>query len=139
MNPNIWGPPTWEFLHSITLNYPVCPNEVQKNNIKNFFNNLQSILPCEKCQLNYKQHLIKSPLTDQILSSRTTLIRWLFDIHNEVNISTGKKVITFEYFLEKYNRMYSGTSRYITPLNILIFFIVFVLIILSLLYLFFRS
>ena len=26
MEPNIWGPGAWTFLHSITLNYPNNPN-----------------------------------------------------------------------------------------------------------------
>ena len=37
MNPKIWGPHAWIFLHSITLNYPENPTpELKKNNIKDF-------------------------------------------------------------------------------------------------------
>ena len=37
MNPKIWGPGGWLFLHSITLNYPENPTENDKMYHKNFF------------------------------------------------------------------------------------------------------
>ena len=57
MNPKIWGKHAWIFLHSITLAYPNCPTDEEKNNTKNFFISLENILPCYECRRNYKKHL----------------------------------------------------------------------------------
>ena len=57
MNPEIWGPPAWTFLHSVTLAYPDNPSDRDKSNYENFFNELQPILPCAKCSQNYMKHL----------------------------------------------------------------------------------
>ena len=37
MEPEIWGPNAWTFLHTITLNYPENPSEDDKQNHKDFF------------------------------------------------------------------------------------------------------
>ena len=37
MNPEVWGPPAWTFLHSITLAYPDNPSDIDKSNYENFF------------------------------------------------------------------------------------------------------
>ena len=37
MDPEIWGPSTWIFLHTITLNYPNNPTIYDKQNYKNFY------------------------------------------------------------------------------------------------------
>ena len=33
MNPEIWGPPAWMFLHSISLAYPKNPTDVDKTKL----------------------------------------------------------------------------------------------------------
>ena len=41
MNVNKWGPGGWEFLHSITFNYPLDPIDTDKENYRIFFNQLK--------------------------------------------------------------------------------------------------
>jgi len=96
MIPEKWGPSAWTFLHYITLGYPTCPTEEQKNNYKQFFYSLQNILPCEKCKEHFSNNISKIPLTDDILNSKEKLFNWLVDIHNQVNIITGKKELSYE-------------------------------------------
>ena len=36
MNPKIWGPHAWVFLHTITLNFPENPTPEQKKYYKDF-------------------------------------------------------------------------------------------------------
>lgn len=102
IKPNVWGPPGWKFLHYVTLGYPNNPTNVDKINIKNFFINVGKILPCLKCRHNFEQHLIKYPLNDDVLSSRINLVKWLFNIHNEVNIKTNKPIKQFSDFMDEY-------------------------------------
>ena len=86
MESTIWGPSAWNFLHSITFNYPISPTYVDKQNHQNFFENLQYILPCPQCQNHYAKNIQKHPIQ---LNSRKELVDWLIDIHNEVNIANN--------------------------------------------------
>lgn len=96
MNPKIWGPHGWYFLHCVTLEYPNKPTLVEKNEIKRLFFELQNTLPCIECRENYKKHLVKRPLTLRVLSSRTSLACWLIDIHNDVNRMLKKPIMSYE-------------------------------------------
>jgi len=118
MNPIIWGKYGWFFLHSITLGYPSCPTKTEKTQFKNFFTNIGNVLPCDRCKINYKSHLKKFPLNDDILSSKIKLIHWLIDIHNSVNKINGKKVLTYEEAIGIYSEKYDETL--IKKYNILI-------------------
>jgi hypothetical protein len=88
--PNAWGPYGWNFLHYVTLGYPINPNNEDKKNYKLFFESLKNILPCPKCAKHYEENLKVLPLSDDILDDKEKLIKWLIDVHNRVNVSTGK-------------------------------------------------
>ena len=88
--PNAWGPYGWNFLHFVTLGYPINPNNEDKKNYKLFFESLRNILPCPKCAKHYEENLKVLPLTDDILDDKEKFIKWLIDVHNRVNVSTGK-------------------------------------------------
>lgn len=80
-------------MHFVTLSYPDSNqniSEQDKTHVKDFFLSVKNVLPCENCRLHFEQNLEKFPLNDNILSSKDNLIKWLVDIHNEVNIRTGK-------------------------------------------------
>ena len=96
INPKIWGQAGWIFLHSITFSYPVNPDENDRNRMKNFFLNVQYILPCERCQNNYHRHLQELPLNDFVLSTRKNLIEWLINIRNKSNNELGKPNLTLK-------------------------------------------
>ena len=87
-NNNIWGPPAWTFLHTVTYNYPENPTEDDKHNFYNFFMSIQHILPCEKCKEHYKQNIQKYDLKNS-LGSRQELVKWLIDLHNDINKDNG--------------------------------------------------
>lgn len=105
MNQNIWGSHLWFSLHTITLNYPLKPTDEDKENYKNFFISLKNVIPCSVCKKNYKRHLNEHPLDDQ-LNSRKDLVYWLIDIHNMVNGEIGKKILSYETVLKKYENVY---------------------------------
>lgn len=105
MNQNIWGPTLWFSLHTITMNYPNQPTFLQKKDYKNFFTSLQYVIPCKVCRNNYQRHLIEHPI-DNFLNSRKSLVFWLIDIHNMVNSETGKKVLSYDKVIEKYEKIY---------------------------------
>ena len=129
-SPNIWGPIAWNFLNCVVMSYPLVPTDEAKTNMRHFFTNFGTVLPCGKCRLNYVKHLEKFPLNDTVLASRTNLIKWLIDIHNEVNKSTGKRVLTYDEgvkcMLEQYND--NGSMKWCFTVIIAIIFIIVILI-----------
>ena len=62
LDPRIWGPKGWFFLHSIALNYPKNPTDHDKRNFKQFFESIQYVLPCPQCSQHYSENLQKNPL-----------------------------------------------------------------------------
>ena len=73
MEPEIWGPHAWQFLHSITLSYPDNPTIEDKNNYAQFFNSIQNILPCQNCKDHYTQNLQEFPV-EQHLDNKDSLL-----------------------------------------------------------------
>lgn len=105
MNQNIWGPHLWFSLHSISFNYPLKPSIEDKKNYKNFFLSLQEVIPCSVCKKNYKRHLNEHPLQDY-LDSRKSLVYWVIDMHNMVNAEIGKKTLSYDIIIKKYEDVY---------------------------------
>jgi len=105
MNQNIWGPHLWFSLHTISFNYPIKPSEKDKEEYKLFFKNLQEVIPCSVCKKNYKRHLNEHPIEDY-LNSRKLLVYWVIDMHNMVNAEIGKKILSYDIVLKKYEDVY---------------------------------
>lgn len=134
MDPEIWGPHAWIFLHTITLNYPNNPTIQDKQNYKNFFINLHHILPCEWCAKNYLIHLQKYPI-DNYLNTKKNLTQWLINIHNEINKLFNKKTINYSEFINIYKKLYNKNKNLytFTFYNIIIFILIIIIIILTIL------
>lgn len=90
IDPSLWGESGWVFLHSIALAYPNNPSDIDKKNIKNFFTITGDVLPCTRCRDNFKQHLKKFPLSDEVLSSKLGIVTWINNINNEVDKEVAK-------------------------------------------------
>ena len=124
IKPDIWGPHGWKFMHYVSLGYPSNPSEEDKRNYKNFYTSLQHILPCAKCAQNYSHNLKKYPI-DNHLGSRDTLIRWVIDIHNQVNNELGKKEYTYIEALDLYTSTPREFGDYLFKLAVLIIILYF--------------
>lgn len=111
LNPKIWGPHTWFFLDSIVLSLPNKLNNEQRHNYKNFFTSLQYVLPCEGCRNHYTENLKKYPLTDQILSNKENMIKWLLNIHNNIRKENKTIPISIKQFFEYYYKQYDDKKN----------------------------
>ena len=111
MEPNIWGPGAWLFLHSITLNYPDKPTTNIKKIYSDFFNRLPDILPCDICNSNFKKHLSQYPVRFH-LNSKESLCKWLVKIHNLTNIDNKKSTVSYDKFIQNYQKIYSTSWNY---------------------------
>ena len=70
MEPEVWGPPGWTFLHTITLNYPEKPTINEKEKYGDFFSLLGEVLPCERCKKHYKKNTEELPINLNSSSDR---------------------------------------------------------------------
>lgn len=134
MNPKIWGPSAWLFLHTVTFNYPNNPTEEDKRNYLTFFNSLKHIIPCPLCKEHYIENLKNIPIN---LDSKDKLIEWLFDVHNSVNKQKETKIYTHEELYDIYYHKYKSKQlkdkdkykdylKYILLLIIIILGIIFI-------------
>jgi hypothetical protein len=105
MNQNIWGSHLWFSLHTMSFNYPLKPTNEEKEEYKQFFIYLQYVIPCSKCKKNYQRHLKEHPI-DSHLENRKKLVYWVIDIHNMVNGEIGKKILSYDIVIKKYEEVY---------------------------------
>ena len=91
-----WGFCGWQFLHTITFNYPEVIDEKDQEHVerrtytKQLFENLQYTLPCKYCRESFKQFLKELPI-DGNLDCREKLTYWFYQIHNKVNAKLRKQ------------------------------------------------
>ena len=109
MDPNLWGPPAWYFLHTLTYTYPKNPTKEDQEAIVSFFESLRHLLPCTVCRTNYEDHFAALPIREHS-HSRETMIKWLIDIHNEVNKETGKPSVSYESILNTRPPQYASNE-----------------------------
>ena len=117
LDPNIWGPQAWFFLHSIALTYPESPTEIQKQNYKTFFESLQNVLPCLGCQNHYSNNLKDTPIGDN-LDDNKKLNKWLIEMHNKVNKLNNKPTMEYKEYLDYYKNIYSNPNNIKNPYNL---------------------
>ena len=88
---SVWGPAIWHSLHIISFNYPVKPNNEEKNYYRNYVLSLQNVLPCGACRKNLKMNFKHLPLKMADMESRDSFSRYIYDLHELVNKMLKKK------------------------------------------------
>lgn len=116
MDAEIWGPKAWFFLHSVSFAYPDRPSNEEKESVIRLFRSLKHLLPCVHCKEHYRQHVTEQDLR-LASESRSSLIRWVLDLHNEVNRSLKKKEWTVDMLLQYYKKQYQNDPESKTTLN----------------------
>ena len=99
---NAWGSSMWNTLHFVALGYPNNPSEVDKKNYKNFYEKIQTIIPCEECSKHLETNLSEIPI-DKYLDSKDKLFEWTVLLHNSVNKMLNKS----EWSIKKAQRHYT--------------------------------
>ena len=102
LNPDYWGPRFWDVLHLAAVGFSAEPTPSEKLGFRMFFDSLRYVLPCPKCRASYETHLDTRGLLDADLLSRDTLFRWVFDLHNIVNITLNKPQVNFIEYQDRY-------------------------------------
>jgi hypothetical protein len=102
--PAVWGPFFWHTIHITALSYPEKPSYAHKRAAKEFYESLAHLIPCPKCKEHYSTHLQKFPISPH-LDRRADLFRWTVNVHNVVNQSLEKAVITEKESIQFYSRI----------------------------------
>ncbi len=99
---DIWGPPFWETLHFVSFSYPLQPTSDDIRSYFAYYNSIGNVLPCPLCRAHLKTHIKKHPIEYALANGRPGLVRWVIDIHNEVNKSLNKEEMTYDEVIELY-------------------------------------
>ena len=103
-SPTVWGPFFWHTIHLVAIGYPQKPSYTEKKCAKEFYESLAYLIPCAICREHYNEHLVKNPITPY-LDSRTDLIKWTIQIHNQVNEMLKRPTWTLEEVMRYYERL----------------------------------
>lgn len=129
IDPIIWGSIVWDYLEIIIMAYPNNPTDEDKTDMINLINAVHKMLPCHKCRYNFTHHLKKHPLNSSALASKYDMLMWLVNMHNEVNIMTGKPLMTYDDVINKIqNKQKSPINKQIITFVLLV--LLFVILIL---------
>jgi hypothetical protein len=109
LDPKIWGPKFWFFLHTISLYYPNYPNAITKKKYYEFIQNLPMFLPVEEISSKFSKLLDKYPI-QPYLDNKKSFIKWVWFIHNKINEQLEKPVISLNDFYIKYYENYKSKN-----------------------------
>ena len=107
LDPKIWGPHYWFFLHTLSITYPHHPNAVTKKKYYEFIQNLPIFLPVEEIAGKFSKLIDKYPVTPY-LDNRDSFVRWMHFIHNKINEGLEKNPITLQDFYINYYNEYKS-------------------------------
>jgi hypothetical protein len=103
MQTSKWGPSAWNYLHTLTFNYPENPSNENKKYYYELFNNLQFTLPCKYCRESYSIFFKYIKINDY-LNDRMGITYWLYTIHNIINLKLNKQKVKFIDVVEFYEK-----------------------------------
>lgn len=110
LDPKIWGPHYWFFLHTLAMTYPHHPNAVTKKKYYEFIQNLPLFIPVEQISKELEQLIDKYPITPY-LDNRESFTRWMHFIHNKINEKLEKPQISLNDFYVEYYNAYKSTNE----------------------------
>lgn len=105
LDPKIWGPYYWFVLHTISLTYPLNPNETIKKKYYDFIHNLPLFIPISTFGNRFSEILDNYPVTPY-LDSRESFTKWMHFIHNKINSYIGNDEITMDVAMVRYYEHY---------------------------------
>lgn len=139
LDPKVWGPHYWFFLHTIAMTYPNHPNAITKKKYYEFIQTLPLFIPVEQMSSDFVKLLNTYPV-QPYLDNRESFIRWVWFIHNKINKKLEKEPITLSEFSIKYYNEYKTVGEkyadYYRYKEKIIFFSILLAIVVSIYYLY---
>ena len=110
LDPKVWGPHYWFFLHTISMSYPIHPNAVTKKKYYDFIQNIPLFIPVESMASEFSKLLDQYPV-QPYLDNKESFIRWMWFIHNKINKKLEKPQISLNDFYVKYYEEYKPVNE----------------------------
>jgi hypothetical protein len=110
LDPKVWGPHYWFFLHTLAMTYPHHPNAVTKKKYYEFIQNLPLFLPVEEISSSFSKLIEMYPIPPY-LDNRDSFVRWMYFIHNKINEKLEKPQITLNEFYVNYYNQYKSQDE----------------------------
>jgi hypothetical protein len=110
LDPKIWGPHYWFFLHTIAMSYPLHPNAVTKKKYYDFVQNIPLFIPVESMAGEFSKLLDQYPV-QPYLDNKESFIRWMWFIHNKINTKLEKPQISLNDFYVNYYEEYKPINE----------------------------
>jgi hypothetical protein len=86
-----FGPVLWTSTEDIIESLPPIPSEVQQKALLAYLESLCHLIPCAECQWHFERQVQTKPLKIPFTSEMASI--WLWEVHNAVNVRTGKPEI----------------------------------------------
>lgn len=101
MDPRIWGPGLWRYIHSTAA---AASSQQKRLDFEAWIKTTAKTLPCEKCKAHFLKNLETFPIKNY-MTSNESLFMWTYLMHDAVNASQGKtgdQRPTFETVYKQY-------------------------------------
>jgi hypothetical protein len=133
LNPEIWGPWYWGFLHTIAIAYPNFPNAETKKKYYELIQSLPLFIPVESISTSFGKLLQLYPVSPY-LDNKQSFIKWVHFIHNKINEKLEKPTISLNDFYVNYYNYYKPKRTRIDELYKLQGKIIYIVILSIILY-----
>ena len=102
MKASVWGPATWNLLHTIVEKIYNDKFNNCKNDIYKMITLICTNIPCPICKENAITYLNKNNINNA--TTKEMLKRYIFNLHNEANIHANNPIYD-QSVLQQYERM----------------------------------
>lgn len=102
LSKEVWGNPTWFVIHFSSMHSPIPFNFDWALSYKAFISCLMFMIPCPKCRAHLMENLPKNHI-DDYLYSRDSIFEWSVRLHNIVNESIDKPILSLLEARQLYN------------------------------------
>ena len=109
INPNLWGPSYWRFLHSMADAAPDVPTAEERRAYESVIDALPVLLPCTKCRGHLAKAYSDAGLKPEYVD-RESLKRGFHALHNSVNERLGKAIVGFDCCSKSYLERGGGSQ-----------------------------
>jgi hypothetical protein len=140
MDPTVWGPSYWMFLHTVAANYPKYPNGITKKIHYRLLHNFHEFIPHQRCAANFRKIMELYPVTPY-LDTHNRFVEWVNFVHNKVNEITDKSKVTLEEHKELMVELYLSKpkqwKRYVKN-NFLVVTFIFIVMIAAVIFMYYN-
>lgn len=104
-DPRLWGSEEWTFLEIMVRSFPDTLSPSQQHHLKQHLLSLEFLLPCEVCQGHYGEYVKKTNLQSLNLSKKTTVKKWINDLHN-LRLEKSRSMKDVDNYYERLGNKY---------------------------------